>query len=65
MRKKRRPCTCEAYPFPHRRNSNPRISCDELDQPERGWRERHFNPFTGRYFYVDTHPSLTAWERNV
>ena len=25
-----KPCTCSAYPFPHRPNSNPRRPCAEL-----------------------------------
>ena len=39
---------------------------DRDDCPEREeWTEYYRSPFTGRWYRVDNHPSLTDWERNA
>ena len=63
-------CDCDAYPFPHRLGGGQCDPC-KCDACFDGYCEVHgtddsiwYNPFTGRTYRIDWHPSLTVGERN-
>jgi hypothetical protein len=61
------PCKCDAYPFPHRKDSNPRQECEREQETHMGvvGIEYRFCPHTRSWYMRDVHESLTIGERNA